>query len=153
MLFFETTPLAAALDAEWVFPTAECFHIVGFGIAIGTIALVDLSLLGAGLRRKAAARLLKATEAWTLIALTVVVLAGMVLFLTDPREYFLNVPFRFKIVCLLLAIVFNYTIHRRVVLSERAPAAVSGLVGAVSLMLWSAVVVGGLFIAFFPKGF
>src|SRR6266446_8837206 len=137
MLFLEASPLAAALDAEWVFPTAECFHIVGFGIAIGTIALVDLSLLGAGLRRKAAPQLLKATDPWTLIALAVVVFAGMLLFLTDPRHYLLNFPFRFKVVCLSLAIVFNYTIHRRVVLFEGVPAAVSGLVGAVSLTLWS----------------
>ena len=149
MLFFEANPLAAALDAEWVFPTAECFHIVGFGVAIGTIALIDLSLLGAGLRRKAAPQLLKATDPWTLIALTVVILAGMVLFLTDPRHYFRNFPFRLKIICLFLAIIFNYTIHRRVALSERVSAAASALTGAISLVLWSAVVAGGLFIAFF----
>src|SRR5215471_9074293 len=44
------------------YPTAECFHIVGFGIAIGTIALVNLSLFGAGLRRTAAGQVLKDTD-------------------------------------------------------------------------------------------
>ena len=34
------------------FPILECFHIVGFAYPIGTIAIVDFSLLGIGMRRQ-----------------------------------------------------------------------------------------------------
>ena len=61
MLFLQgaapTNPVSTVLNsAEWIFPTCELFHIVGFGIAIGTIAVVDLSLLGLGFKQKAATR-------------------------------------------------------------------------------------------------
>ena len=47
-------------------------------------------------------------------ALVVVLIAGAVLFLTMPLDYMRNSSFQFKMVCLLLAIVFNYTIHNKV---------------------------------------
>ena len=48
----------------------------------------------------------------------------------------------------MIAIIFNYTIHRKVALSDTSSAGVKVLVGVVSLALWVSVVFGGLFIAF-----
>jgi len=149
MLFLQTNAVADALNSvEWVFPAAEIFHIVGFGIAIGTIAVTDLSLMGVGLPRKSTPQLLRYTSLWTLIALTIVILAGFVLFLTMPLDYMRNESFRFKIVCLVLAILFNYTIHNKVARSKDASPAVRIPVALISLALWVCVVWGGLFIAF-----
>lgn len=149
LLLQASNPVSAALNgAEWVFPTCEIFHIVGFGISIGMIAAVDFSLLGGALRRKAAPQLLRTTAPWTLTALVIVLLAGLLLFLTNPLHYYYNLSFRFKIGTLLVAIIFNYTIHRTVAASESPPPPASILVGAVSLILWVSVVVSGLFIAF-----
>jgi hypothetical protein len=50
-------------------------------------------------------------------------------------------------VCLLLAIVFNYTIHKRVVRAGKQSAS-SKLVACLSLALWAGVIGGGIFIAF-----
>jgi len=149
MLFLQANPVAAALNSvEWVFPTAEIFHIVGFGISIGTIAVVDFSLLGLGLQRKSTPQLLRDLSPWTLTALIVVLIAGSVLFLTMPLDYYRNSTFRFKIVCLFLAIVFNYAIHDRIARSPDSSVWASMLVAAISLVLWVSVVWGGLFIAF-----
>jgi hypothetical protein len=47
LLLLQANPIAEAMyGKEWVFPTLEMFHIVGVGVAIETIALIDLSLLG-----------------------------------------------------------------------------------------------------------
>jgi len=150
MLFLQANPVSTALNSvSWIFPASEIFHIVGFGVSIGTVALVDFSLLGVGLRRKGTPQLLKNTAPWTLIALVIVILAGFVLFLTDPLHYLENPAFQFKITCLVLVILFNYTIHRKIALSETASTSTSALVAIVSLVLWVSVVFGGLFIAFF----
>jgi hypothetical protein len=61
--------------------------------------------------------------------------------------YLANGGFRFKMGALLIAILFNYTIHRKVARSNPSPA-VGALVGGFSLALWVSVVFGGLFIAF-----
>lgn len=150
MLFLQATnPVSTLINSvEWVFPVCELFHIVGFGVAIGTIALVDFSLLGGALKEKRAPQLVRDTAPWTLVALVIVVLAGMVLFLTDPLQYIYNFAFRFKMIALVLAIVFNYTIHRKVALSLNASPYARALTGVVSLALWASVVFAGLFIAF-----
>jgi hypothetical protein len=149
MLLIQTNAVADALNSsEWVFPIAECFHIAAFAWSIGLIALVDFRLLGLGLKRSTPSQLAKATAPWTLLGLAVVLLSGPVLFLSDPRMYLYNPSFRFKIGALVLALIFNYTIHRKVALSDSSSAGVRVVVGVVSLALWVGVVFGGLFIAF-----
>jgi hypothetical protein len=149
MLLLQSNAIADALNSsEWVFPIAECFHITAFAWSIGLIALVDFRLIGVGLKRETTPQVAQATAPWTLLGLAVVLLSGPVLFLSDPRMYLYNPAFRFKIGALLIAIIFNYTIHRKVALSDSSSAPVRVLVGIVSLALWISVVFGGLFIAF-----
>lgn len=138
----------AMIDNDWLFPAAECVHIASFALAIGTIALVDLSLLGVGLRRNAAAQIARNTGLWTLTGLVLIIFTGFLLFASDPDMYLRNASFRFKITCLVLAIVYHYTIHRKVALSENGSGMGTKLVAGVSLALWVSVVFSGLFIAF-----
>jgi hypothetical protein len=79
--------------------------------------------------------------------LFMVITSGLLILTTDPLRYYYNWAFRFKITCLLLGILYNYTIHRKVALSDPSPM-VGRLVGALSLLLWVSVVFGGLFYAF-----
>jgi hypothetical protein len=131
---------------EWSFPLLECIHIAGFTLSIGTIAIVDLRLLGLSSGQKPS-QLLKETAPWTLFGLVVMLLSGPLIFSSDPLMYMANYSFRFKMVALLVAIIYNYTVHRKVVMSNASPG-VAKLVGGLSLALWVSVVAGGLFIAF-----
>jgi hypothetical protein len=79
------------------------------------------------------------------------VFSGLLLFTTDPDKYYLNISFVFKMIVLALAILFNYTIHRKVVFSS-APPGQSKLVACISLVLWASVIFGGIFIAFVTEG-
>jgi hypothetical protein len=48
LAFLQSNAIADLLNnTEWGFAVAECFHIVFFAVAIGTIMIVDLRLLGA----------------------------------------------------------------------------------------------------------
>jgi uncharacterized protein DUF6644 len=133
---------------EWSFPLLECIHILGFTLSIGTIAIVDLRMLGLGLQRHTLRELAKAMAPWTLIGLAVMLISGPLIFSSDPNMYLRNISFKFKMIALLVAIIYNYTVHRWVSLREPEPAA-GKVVGVVSLALWVSVVAGGLFIAFF----
>lgn len=148
MLMQSSTELNSILGNEWLFPAAQCVHIASFALSIGTIALVDCSLLGLGLPRKMAAPLLRSTGMWTLTGLVLIVFSGLMLFASDPDQYYLNSAFQLKIVCLIAAIVFNYTIHRKVAGSENSSAMAGRFVGAISLTLWVSVIFGGMFIGF-----
>jgi hypothetical protein len=130
---------------EWSFPLLEIIHIAAFTLSIGTIAIVDFGLLGLG--KRDAAQSLKETSSLTLIGLVIMLISGPLIFSSDPNMYLHNSSFKFKMVALLIAIIYNYTIHRKVVLSG-APPGMNKAVGIISLALWISVVFGGLFIAF-----
>ena len=132
---------------DWAFPLFECIHIAMFAMSIGTIAVVDLRLLGLGMRRQSPVELMKATSLWTLIGLVVVITSGLVIFTTDPQSYYYNPAFRYKCIALVGAIVYNYTIHRMTILSN-AGRFLGGLVGGVSLLLWISIVFAGIFYSF-----
>jgi hypothetical protein len=130
---------------EWSFPLLEIIHIAAFTLSIGTIAIVDFGLIGWG--KHDAAKTLRETSAFTLLGLVIMLISGPMIFSSDPNMYLRNASFIFKMWALLIAIINNYTIHRKVVLSG-APPAVNKVVGIISLALWISVVFGGLFIAF-----
>jgi CDP-diglyceride synthetase len=131
---------------EWSFPLLEIIHIAAFTLSVGTIAIVDLGLLGWG-KRSDPAQLLKETRSLTLIGLVIMLITGPLIFSSDPYMYLRNSSFVFKMFALLVAIIYNYTIHKKVVLSGASPG-VNKITAIVSLALWVSVVAGGLFIAF-----
>ena len=140
--------LAKAINGpEWAFPVVQSFHFLGFAFLIGTIAIVDLRLLGGGMRRQSPAELAKDLKPWTLTGLVLMLTTGPVMFSADPRVYYYNPSFRFKITCLLIAIFYHFTIHRWAIRPQVAPI-VGKLAAVVSLALWIAVVAGGRMIAF-----
>ncbi|HEX4133300.1 MAG TPA: DUF6644 family protein [Bryobacteraceae bacterium] len=135
-------------DTEWAFPLAECVHIGGFAIGIGSIALVDFRMLNLGLRQETSARILRYTELWTIFALVFVVFSGAILFLSQVGIYLINPIFPIKMYVLLAALIYNFTIHRKVAIMENPPPLLSKVVASVSLLLWVAVVFGGIFTGF-----
>ena len=141
--------IADALNkSEWLFALAECVHIGGFAVGVGTIALVDFRLLNLGLRSESPARILKYTELWTVVALLLVMFSGVALFLSQVDVYRVNLVFPIKMYVLAAALVYNFTIHRKVATIKDPPPAMSKLVAIVSLQLWVAVVFGGIFTGF-----
>ena len=134
-------------NTEWAFPLTECFHITSFALSIGTIMLVDLKMLGLAMKRQTAGQLTRDTGLWTFAGLAIVILSGLLIFSSDPIHYINNSMFKLKVLMLTLAIIYNYTIHRKVALSN-ATGGMAKLVGAVSVLIWTSVVFGGLWIAF-----
>jgi Family of unknown function (DUF6644) len=137
--------------SELAFPVLECCHILGFALSVGPIAIVDFSLLGIGMRKQTPAQLHKDTWLWTLGGLVLMLFSGLLLFSSDPDMYYLNWAFLIKMVFFVLAVIFNYTIHRKAIASDKLPSN-GKLVACVSLVLWAAVVFGGIFIGFIYPG-
>ena len=142
------SPWSRAMNLhEWIFPAVQSLHFMGFALSIGTIAIVDLRLLGLGMRRQAAGELAVDLAPWTAAGIALMLITGPLMFSTDAVTYHNNPSFQFKMVCLMLALVFHFTLHRRAVHSD-VPPVVAKLAAATSLLLWTAVVAGGRMIAF-----
>jgi hypothetical protein len=140
-------------EIDWLFPATECLHIAGFTLSVGTIAIVDFCVLGAGVPRKYASSLSDSLSMWTLVGVALMLFTGPLLYLGNGGavQYNRNPGFQFKMVCLLAALIFQYTIHNRTVRKVETPdepIVLTKSVAAVSLVLWTCVVFGGIFIAF-----
>jgi hypothetical protein len=128
----------------------EAFHLVAFAVLGGTVLITDLRLLGVAMRSQPTARIARDTRPWMVGSLAVMIVSGVLLFLSEAIKCYYSIPFRIKIVCLFLAVVFTWTVHRRIVSTDDAVISpVKGkVVALISLALWGTVAWGGRWIGF-----
>ena len=153
-------PLFQALEASaigeairssyWLFPAVEACHLVGLAVIGGAILVVDLRLLGLGLRGHPVSRLARDVQPWVIGSLILMVLSGVPLFLSEAIKCYYSFAFWTKMTALLLAVVFTFTVRRVVALAPegRFPSAWNRTVAVTSLALWSTVGWGGRWIGF-----
>ena len=141
---------AAIRQSSWLFPLIEAIHLLGLGAIGGAVLVVDLRLLGLGLRRQSVAQLARDAQPWLIGSLFLMASTGGLLFLSEAIKCYYHEAFWFKMASLFLAIVFTFTIQRKVITASetRLQPVWSKVVALVSVMLWSGVGVGGRWIGF-----
>jgi hypothetical protein len=147
----EATALGTAIrESPWAFATIESVHLLGLALLGGSVLLVDLRLLGTGLRRAPVADLARDVQPWFNASLIVMLLTGVALFLSEPTKCYYSTPFWVKMWSLLFAVAFSYTVRYRVARAPDTPIAPGWhkLVALVSLALWFGVGAGGRWIGF-----
>jgi len=141
----ETIRHSAALIA-----TLEIIHLIGLALLLGTILMVDLSLLGHGIGRHPVSRIARELRAWTIAGLAIMLASGPLILTSEAIRCYKTPVFWIKMLLLAMAIAFHFTIHRRVTLAEPpAPRSSAGVVAVVSLALWISVALAGKGIAIF----
>jgi hypothetical protein len=147
----ETTAIAAALRASpWAFAVMESVHLLGLSVIGGAVLVVDLRLLGLGLRGQRIAEVARGAYPWLVGSLAVMLLTGVGLFLSEPMKCYNSWPFWLKMWSLALAMVFTFTVRRQVTQADetRVRPIWCRLVALVSLALWFGVGAGGRWIGF-----
>jgi hypothetical protein len=151
----QQTGLAVQIrDSLFAFPLLESVHVIGLAIVFGTVAIVDLRLLGLASLDRPFGRLAGDTLKWTLGGFVVAAVTGTLMFITNATVYFHNVYFRAKVVLLVLAalnaLVFELTARRTVAEWDQAPSPppLARAVATLSLVIWIGVIVTGRMIGF-----
>ena len=147
----EATVLGTAIrETTWAFAVIESIHLLALCVIGGAVLVVDLRLLGLGLRHQRINDLARDAQPWLNRSLAVMLITGIGLFLSEPTKCYYSTPFWFKMTSLLLAITFAFTIRRKVIFAEEgriSPVAYT-IVGLVSMALWLGVGAGGRWIGF-----
>lgn len=151
-------PISAAMrgetpGTEWLFPIIETLHVMALSIVFGSIAMVDLRLLGVSFRDNKVSQLAGEVLPWTWSAWGVAAVCGTLMFLAKAETYLGNLQFRLKFLCMALAaanmLVFNLGVYRKVAhWNAGEPPASAKLAGALSLSLWTGVVFFGRWVGF-----
>ena len=149
----EQTALAVTIqESLWLFPVIEAVHLLGLSLLGGSVLVLNLRLLGLGLRGQPVAQIWRDVRPWLTAGVGVMLATGVPLFMSEAVRCFYNPPFWIKMGALVTALVFTVTVQRRMA----AGAAGAGrhplrwrLVGLASLALWTTVGAMGRGIGFY----
>jgi hypothetical protein len=151
----DTTLATSIRESDVVFPVIETVHVLAITLLAGTVAIVDLRLLGVVLKRERVSQVAGQILPLTWAGFVAMFLSGALLFLAEAAKAYSNQAFRFKMLLLIVAglnpLLFHSTVYRSVaswddatVTPRRARAA-----AVLSLTLWSAIIVAGRAIAYY----
>jgi Family of unknown function (DUF6644) len=147
----EASALGSAIrTSPWAFAVIESVHLLALSAMGGAVLVVDLRLLGFGWRTQPLKQIARDAFPWMVGSLGVLLVTGFGLFLSEATKCYYSTPFWVKMTSLLLAMIFTFTIRRRVTQTEegRANPLVYKLVALVSLALWFGVGASGRWIGF-----
>ena len=150
----DTRVATAISEGDTLFPWIECVHVLALTLVIGSIAIVDLRLLG--LRSRGRSVLETTAEAlpitWT--AFSIAVITGGLMFSSNAVAYAHNGFFQAKMALIGFAGLNMMAYHSFVARSADSWHTASStplrarLVGGISLVLWIAVAACGRWIGF-----
>jgi hypothetical protein len=150
--WFEATAIGTVVrESLWLFPVIECVHLLGLALLGGAVLVVDLRLLGLGLRSQPVAELARKLHPWLAGALGTMIATGLPLMLSEAIKCYYSPPFWYKMGFLLLATLFTFSVRRRVTAAEAGQVRpiFQKLTAVVSLGLWFGVGFSGRWIAFY----
>src|SRR5437016_3241639 len=99
--------------AQWYFAIIETIHIMAFTILLGTIFILNLRVLGFGLRRQSSTQIARYLKPYTWGSLLIVALTGGVLFASEAVKLAGSQPFLWKIDILVLAVLIHLFINKK----------------------------------------
>jgi hypothetical protein len=142
----------------WLYPSVETVHIVGIGLLFGSIAVLDLRLLGFS-RHIAVRTLARHVLPWTLASFALIVPSGLLMFTAHATDFIGSPVFILK-VCLILAAFLNAGLFHAITfrtadvwdseeMRKLGPPPSARAAGAISLALWISVIACGRLLAYF----
>lgn len=141
-------------ESTWAFPALETLHVIALVTVVGTIAIMDLRMIGVAGRNWAVSDLSKDTLPWTWGAFVMAAITGGLLFISKASSYVINPYFLWKMGMLVLAglnmMYFHFITYRTVEHWDRDPTVPVAVrvAGILSLVFWILVVFFGRAIGF-----
>jgi hypothetical protein len=129
----------------WDFAIVETIHLIALAALGGSVLAIDLRLLGIFLPLQPARLLARDLSRTLLASLAIMILTGFALVSEEALKCYHSPAFRWKMLLLLLAIIFYFTLHRRALIAtdRSGPSLWTRTAAVVSLTLWFGVGVAG----------
>ncbi len=148
-------PLAVAIrEGSNYFPVFESLHVLSIVTLVGTIAIIDLRLIGLPAHKRSVRQLIIELLPFTWVAFALAVVFGALLFISNANTYAYNTQFQIKMALIVLAGLnmglFHLITQRNIHLWDELTAtpAAAKAAGISSLMLWIGVIFFGRWVGF-----
>ena len=98
--------------AEWFVPTVQTLHILSIAVVVTTLAMLDFKLMNLTRSGPSLPVLARSFLPWTWRALSVLLVTGGLLTITEPSRELLNDAFRLKMLLVLALVGVTFTFQR-----------------------------------------
>ncbi|HSZ07427.1 MAG TPA: DUF6644 family protein [Steroidobacteraceae bacterium] len=148
------TPWSIGLhESLYMYAITESTHVMSIMLFVGTIAMVDLRLLGISYTNVPVSQMLSKMLPWTVTGFVLLVITGAVLFLAIPIRTYHSLWFRLKCLMILIAavniVIFTFKVERDKAVWDLGPVpGKSKICAVISLGAWACVIVFGRLIAY-----
>jgi hypothetical protein len=136
-----------ALDSSVIISSMfEVFHYAGFFLVIGSIALVDLRVLGIAGRGQTASAMSEQLFPWMWTGLVFAFVSGFLMFAGDATDFYAASYFRAKILLILAALAVGIFVQWQVPRwDRRSPISLGAKsIALLSLLLWIATILAAV---------
>jgi uncharacterized membrane protein len=142
----ENSFMALINGTAWSAATVEIIHYFSMFILVGSTVIVDLRVLGLVMTRQDATQLADRFFPWIWGSFALNFLSGFVMFAGSATAYYRNDVFYDKLGVILLAIVANLIVQRKVGTWNQLPTmpAWAKLLAVLSIGLWIGAIIAGV---------
>ena len=116
-------------ESTWLIPIFDAVHLVALAIFAGAILLVDLRLLGVGLKDRPIAEVFHDAQPWLIGGFSVLFLTGVPMIMGNGERYYYSDFFWEKMVAVVIGIVLTVMVQSSsITTSVLVPLAGAGLI-------------------------
>lgn len=132
-------------ESPYITPLVNVGHLLALVVVFGALLVVDLRLLGRGMKHQPLAQVARDARPWLIAGLVLMLLTGIPQLLATPIKEYYSPFFWTKMRLLAIALVFTFTVRHKVTMADEARVGpVWGkVVGLVSIGLWGWIAAEG----------
>ena len=134
--------LGFGAGSEYTVASINVTHLLCLVVFIGAMLVVDLRLLGSGMRRQPLSDVARSAQPWLLGGFAGMFVTGSLQVVATPMKAYYSDQFWLKMQLLVVAIIFTLAVRWIAARRDEAPAWLKPA-GLVSILLWSFIAVQG----------
>ncbi len=153
--YVDAIPSSIALrESQYAWAWVTVSHVMSMCLFAGTIIMMDVRLVGLGNMDTPFSQVQRRLFPWQIVGMTLSTISGLALVFAQPLKFYDNIFFWGKMVMMLLAgvnaLAFHYIAYDtvRVWDTKAVTPYPARLAGAVSLVLWTMIILSGRLIPY-----
>ena len=126
----------------------QIVHVLGFILLLSSLVLISLRLLGLAFADQPVSKVGRDATRLIWLGLALAVGSGTLMFVSSPKMYYYNPAFELKMLLLIVAVLVQVLLFRRVTANDSPTPALARTSVALSLVFWFGVGLAGRIIGF-----
>lgn len=144
--WIESLGFSASIDPSgYVTAAVNVMHLLALTVFVGALLVVDLRLLGRGMKQQPLAEVARDAQPWLIGGFLAMLSTGVPQILATPIKEYYSPHFWLKMEVILVALIFTFTVRRMIAQAGEGRVAPvwRKLVALVSIGMWTTVATAG----------